>query len=476
MISLLLALALAASAALADGTALWLVGSPDPTRTPGQATVTPTLLAPPAAWTEVDDAAVAHLATELAAVGPLKDELDGELQIMRRLEGALAAVDLVRAQDRDLAWRALVFQGYAVHRYFQDTLATDPAAAPWRQALGGTGTELVVAPWLRAIALDPERIPTAEELPDEPERVAYTELRARRLLEPGATVQVEGAATLVVDGRPAPARKALLTPGTHHITLIVDGELVSRARVDLAAGETRTLRPMASAARLEALAETLAAAKEPVLLPPEVLARLEGAATPITLVVDLRGEPRIFDLIGSSAVPRPAATPGPGAGAALVLSGSLGGGWIYDGSFVLENPDAPETVGAANAGSPVGSLALGGEVGAFAFGLGLDLALPLGAHHDLPVGDGRLRARPFPHLAIGHRLVQVAVGPLLPWHLGVGPRLSLPLPDLRAGPLQVTAAYTQGVALPLTAADGETFQAAPARMGWVGIGGRWRSR
>lgn len=477
MTSLLLALALSADAALADGTALWLQGSPDPTLTPGMSAATPQRLAPPAAWTEVDDAAVEHLAQELALVGPLKDQLDGELQIMRRLEGALAAVDLVRAQDRDLAWRALVFQGYAVHRYFQDTLATDPAAAPWRQALGGVGGELAVAPWLRAIALDPERVPTAEELPDEPQRVAYTELRARRLLEPGATVQVEGAATLVVDGRPAPARKALLMPGLHQVALVIDGELAVRERVDLAAGETRTLRPLASAARLQALGETLAAAKGPVLLAPEVLARLEGLEAPVALLVEVDGDTRRFDVVGTSAVPLQVERERRGEGGpALVVGASVGGGWVYDGNFVLQNEDAPESVGTANAGAPVGALSLGGEVGAFAFGLGVDLAVPVGAHHDLPVGEGRMRARPFPHVALGHRLIQVAAGPLLPWHLGVGPRLSLPLPDLRSGPLQLVASYTHGINLPLTDEAGADFEPGQARLAWLGVGGRWRSR
>lgn len=471
LIALLLALG---GAALADGTALWLSGSPDPNVTPELSASTPERFAPPAAWGEADHRALAHLQEELSAVVPLKDEFDGELQIMRRLEGALGAVDLVRAEDRDLAWRALVFQGYAVHRYFQDTLASDPAAQPWRQPVG---TDVAIAAWVRAIALHPERVPTSEELPDEPQRVAFKELRAWLLLQPPATVLAQGlppGASLLVDGRPTPTARALVPAGVHDLALAVDGAVVQRLRVDLAPGATQVLPFLAPAAQLSALAEPLDQAEGPVLLAPEVVARLDTAQGPVVLVVPGRKEPRRFSVVGSSAVPMDQAPATSGGSAALVLAGGLGGAWVYDGNYVLQNPEAPETVGTANAGAPLLSVGVGGELGAFALGLGLDAALPLGEHHDLPVGEGRMRARLFPHAAIGHRLLQVAVGPLLPWHLGVGPRLRLPLPDLRSGPVEVVASYTHGIALDMTADDGSAFTPGQARLAWVGVGGRLR--
>ncbi|MDP6931464.1 MAG: hypothetical protein QGG40_01050, partial [Myxococcota bacterium] len=82
-----------------------------------------------AGWSEQDDGAIATLGQELEEVRPLLEVFDGELEIIRRLGSALSDVQVIRPEDRDLVFEALAFQGFSIHRYFQDTLATDPTAA-----------------------------------------------------------------------------------------------------------------------------------------------------------------------------------------------------------------------------------------------------------------------------------------------------------------------------------------------------------
>lgn len=463
------------------GTALWLDATPDPTLLPELRASTPGRVAPSAAWAEPDARTLSHLASELEAVRPLRHELDGELQIMRRLGAALAELGTVRAQDRDLVYRALCLQGYAVRRYFQDDLATDPAAAELRLDLQG---EPVVGAWVDAIALDPDRLPTLDELPDEPELLAFQELRARLLLLPPATVSftdLPPEVRLVVRGQPAPADRVQLTPGLHHLALVRGQEIVQRERVRLAPGQELHLPYLAPREDLVALARDLSTQPPVVALSEPVVARLATLEGPVELVISGRKGPLRYQVIGGSAVARQE-PPSPrgerrGGRTGLALHAALGGAWLYDGDYLLQNLEAGATEQAStvNAVAPAATVGLTGIFGPVALGLGLDSSYPLGEFHHLPVGDTVVRARLFPHLAVGHPLVRIAAGALLPWHLGVGPRLHLPLPSTRSGPLELVAAYTHGLPLSMTAADGQgEFTAAEARMAWIGLGGRLR--
>ena len=475
---LLLAACSWAGLAHAEGTALWLNGSPDPTETPGKKTATPEQLAPSVAWSATDSRAIDHLAEELEAVQPLKDVFDGELQILRRLNAALAQVSAVRATDRDLVWRALVLEGYAAHRYFQDGLATDKNAEPYRVPVRDREE---ILPWVDAIAFDSDRVPTSAEIPDEPELKAYQELRARMLLvPPGAVVaqNLVSGARLVVDGREAPADRAELLPGRHLVAITEAGVIAARQEIRLDSGGEKAVSLLAMAEDLVALAAPLSDRPRALLLTAPVLARLAQAEAPVELILEGPRRPIHYELVDSSAVlaekERPEGRP-----VGLIAHAIVGGGWVYDGDYLLQNVDqgAPSSVGTVNAGSPIGSASVAAALGPLALGLGLDVAFPLGDFHDLPVGESRLRARLFPHVEIGHPNLSLAVGPMLPWHLGVGGRLHLPLFPLWHGPVEVMAAYTQGIPLTFQRGEGEPeFKASSASMAWVGVGGRLDTR
>ncbi|MFN7146438.1 MAG: hypothetical protein ACK4YP_21875, partial [Myxococcota bacterium] len=132
---------LLASTALADRV-LW-TAPPDPASAAAVARVLPgatsapldTLVSGRTAALRGD--AIDVVRTELAEVRPLAHEFDGELQIMARLAKATGDVPLLRSEEeRNLLRRALLFQGFAVHRYFQDKLGTEAAAAPYRTGAG----------------------------------------------------------------------------------------------------------------------------------------------------------------------------------------------------------------------------------------------------------------------------------------------------------------------------------------------------
>ncbi|MCB9779231.1 MAG: hypothetical protein H6742_11760 [Alphaproteobacteria bacterium] len=478
-LSLLPLLALAAPA-LADGSAVWLMGAPMPAATPDRGVVALAELAPSQQWTDDDAAAVQRLSDELQAVLPLKDEFDGELQIMRRLEAAIAAVDVIRPEDRALVHRARLFQGYAVHRYFQDTLATDPAAASWRIELGGR-TE--VRAWVDAVAIDPDRSPEMADLPDEPQRLAYQETRARLLLQPLASLRLDGlpaGAVVRVDGRDVAGSPMKLAAGRHDVAVLVDDRVTGRWDLELTPGQTQSAPYLASADELRQVGAVLLGGPESVLLSPSVAARLATIDGPVSLLVPGKREPLRYEVDGNAAVRFQGDGPadeGDRRGLAFAGQVAVGAGWTYDGEFLIQNVDdgALSENATVNAISPTATLGAGLEWRALAVGLGADLALPVGDFHDLPVGDTRYRVRAYPHVAVGHRLLQVTAGPMFPWRLGLGARANVPLPDLVGGPLYLVAAYVEGLPLDGTYGDGATpFEPTSARTAWLGIGGRLR--
>jgi hypothetical protein len=173
---------LLAQLAHAQGSALWLRGPADPAATVDIVDHPLDLLIPNQGWTAEDARAIETLATELAAVRPLVEVFDGELEIMSRLDRAIADVHVLRdTGDRELLARALRFQGFAVRRYFQGGLATDVAAEPYRIQVGGTWEN---GPWMDAVALDPDTEDVAADIPEESERAAFGETRARHNVIP----------------------------------------------------------------------------------------------------------------------------------------------------------------------------------------------------------------------------------------------------------------------------------------------------
>lgn len=462
--------------ALAGGTALWLEGPEDPAVTPGQQIVTPADIAQSAHWTEADARAIAHLSAELAAVGPLKDEFDGELQIMRRLETALSDVAVLREEDRETAFAALLFQGYAVHRTFQQALASDPKAEPWRVR---AGNQTEVRAWVQAVALHPDGEATAALIPDEPQRLAFQETRARLLLRPPATIEAQhlpSDARLVVNGLPAATHVAKVLPGEHRVVLQGPDGIRARASLQLGSEDQAVLTWTAGMADLAALADELRSGPPGAVLSGAVVASLDPLDAPLTLALPSKRGALVYEVSGNAAslVVAPAKGPSQGSEARVSMGAAAGLGWFYDGDFLLQNlPDgAPATQGTVNALAPTAHLGTDLVLGPFAVGIGLDGQLPTGEFHDLPVGDSRLRLRAFPHLRLGIPEAGLAVGALLPWHLGVGPRLNIPLAG--DGALELTGAGTLGIGLEQArGGDAPSFSPSQAWTGWLGLGTRF---
>lgn len=460
------------SSAAFAGTAVWLQGAPDPAATPGLAPLTAEAAAPGAPWTEGDTRALAFVAEELAAARPLADVFDGELQIMLRLDTALSDVTALRPEDRDLVWRALVFQGFAVQRYFQDGLGTDPAAASYGLRIGD---RVEVKAWIDAVALDPDRQPTAAEIPGQAELEAYQELRARHLLSPVGTVATSGLPAegrLVVDGKEAAVDRARVPAGMHRVALTVNGQIQTRALLRLAAGETQTIILPASSADLEALGEQLRAGPSSYKLSPGVQRALEGLDRPLALAVSSRGRTLVYDVEGELATLR-ASTAAPSERSALALRAALGGGWLYDGDYLLQNgaDGAPVEKATVNAFSPQLTAAFEWSPSRWlALDAGVDLLLPLGAWHDLPVGDGRLRLRPNPFLAVGLPEVQATAGFLFPWNLSVGGRVAIPVGSV----LTVGGGWLAGLPVRFSRDNGDPdFVSSATQSAWLSVGARF---
>ncbi len=403
---------------------------------------------------------------------PLVDEFDGELAIMSRLDAAISEVHVLRDEaDRELLYRALVLQGFAVHRYFQDQLATDPAAEPYRIDLNGTVT---VKAWVDATALLPDAEPQAADLPDASEQAAFDEARAQIRLAPRGTVSAplpEGA-VLQVDGVVQQGSRAKVAPGYHRAAVLVEGTLVARAEGRVT-GDELAVEVGAMASELAALQPSLSEAPQAYGLTGPVTAMLGQVEGPVRVVVPGKKEPLVFLLQDQALVLEGEPEPEPlSAPASLHLA--VGGGWMYDGGWYVENyfDGAPAETATVNAFTPV--LNAGFDVypvGPLALGAGVDLALPIGAYHTLPSSEQTLRPRLHPHAALGVAQAQVTVGYLFPWQLALGARSRIALGDR----FEVTGAVVYGKGLRFEQEgnpDGD-FQAQDALTAWLALGGRF---
>ena len=466
----LILLSLLSAPGLAGGTAVWLDGAPDPILTPELRALTAAQAAPSAPWDTSDARAIAALNETLSAVRPLKDELDGEPQILYRLDAALGPVEVIRPEDRESVYRALVFQGYAADRLFQDAIADDPAAEAYRTTLGDRPA---VRAWVDAVAMAPDRTPTAEEIPDEPQRLAYLELRAAALLQKPASLELEGlpeGAAALVDGLLVDGDQVALAPGRHRVHVTVDGVIALRRVLEVRAGDRLSLTWRATAEELVALTALLETSTT-VPLSASVRARLDTLEAPVVLIVSGRRAPLRYAIAGDHAVLQGDEPRAARAASALSAGVAVGGGWLYDGDFLLQNVDdgAVSAVGTVNAGTAVMGLSVAASRGPFEVAVGADLTRPSGAFHDLPVGDERLRLRAFPYLQVGHPRLGVAGGVLFPWHYGVGPRAGWPLTDH----LGLVGSYTHGIPMAVSRAEGEPdFAPSAARSAWLGVEGQ----
>ena len=456
-------------AALAEGTGVWLRGTPDPTQERALEHVDIDRLLAAEGWTEADDRAVNILAAELNAVQPLLDVFDGELQIMLRLEAALDPVTTIREQDRDLMFRVLLFQGLAVERYFQDALADDPGAAPYRIEING---QVYNRPWVDAIAMVPERSASEAEIPEAPERLLFQDLRATHLLAPAMQVMVPelpAGMRLVVNGLEATADRVRVLPGKHHAALLASGRISARAQAVLVPGNsTLQIEPTALDVDVEALAGALSENARVVAINTRMVNTLEALPQPVHLFVGDGRRVHHYVVEDRTAVQvdqaRVAASTEGVRWRALA-----GGSWIYDGDYLLQNNlnGAPEALSTVNAAAPLLSAGVETTLGPVVAGAGLDALLPLGEWHALPSGEQTVRLRAYPHIEAGVGPARVTVGWLFPWHIGVGPRVRHVL-DVGRG-LELSAAYVHGIGVSQSQGS-DTFSPDRVQTAWLGVG------
>jgi hypothetical protein len=424
--------------AMAAGTAVWLRGTIDPTAVGGATHIVAVQAASPANWAESDGRAIENLRSELNAVRPLLDVFDGELQVLRRLELALDAVQVIRAEDRVLIHEARAFQGLAAWRYFQDTLATDPEAASVRVALpdGAGGTTQANRAWVNAIAIDPDTMPSAQLLPDADARLAYQELRAQLMIAPGATiiaVALPDGGRLIVDGEPSMGDHARLIPGEHRAIIECPDGTRLRHRLQMDAGAQVTLVTPASAAELSAFADSLDGVSA-VALPPRVAAAFDRLDAPVTLLLEDGRNVLQYRVADGAAVPLVNAgekTRRASSANGLVVHVGVSQAWLTDGEWFLLHAaeGAPSEKSTVNAGVTGLHAAAQYGVGKFAASAGVDARWSLGEWHYLDVGDTDLRLRLHPYVGAGLPWLQVTVGAALPWRLGLGARGLVPLND-----------------------------------------------
>jgi hypothetical protein len=454
------------------GSVLWLGSDQDPTVLPEHQVVQVDDLVARADPTAGDQAALDGLQAELDAVRPLIDAFDGELEIMSRLDAGVAEVTLLRSEaDRDLVYAALVFQGYAVQRYFQDQLATDPAAAPYRTELNG---QVVVKAWVDAVALDPAREPDAALLPPGPEQIAFDQVRAQIRLAPKATVVVSGppGTQVAVDGWPAvdATTRVKVAPGMHWVAVTAGDGVALRSAQVLEAGQELELQVGAQRADFDELQASLSASPEAVRMPAGVADALAQVGGPVFIVVPGGRAPLIYQVQDQTAVLQEAErdTSAP----TLIVRGSLGAGWMYDGGWYLGNvlEGAPSAKSTVNSGLPVFGAQADLRLGPTALGAGVDLAIPLGTWHTLPSGDSSVRLRTHPYVAFGLPMVQVTAGYLFPWQWAVGARARVPV-----GPVEIGLNGVYGIGRTLDQADNPDggFAAEDAFLMWASVGYAW---
>jgi hypothetical protein len=433
-------------------------------------------------WGKPDDAAYATLAQTLSDVRQYETKLDGELLIMDELSGPIAGIGIVRNEtDRKALFSALAYQGFAIDRYFADTLASDDRAAPYRTEMDG----LVVAmPWADAIALDTERQVTPYDIAEAPQRVMYAKVmdQVKRSL-PARVVpkDLPVGGHLFADGKEVTAAAAgsiALVPGRHLLHFEKDGHVLARWDVRLASAAKLDLSLPVDDATWDGFVAGLKTDTAPPIpygVAPSIAA-LGGEVWTVDVTTDAKGKRvvRAWKLTPTGAEPVTVALAAPmgavpgeeGKWSALA---AVEGGWLASGDFYNDDPlDVPNTKAAVNAGTVVLDVGFDRDFGILRAGVGLTTTATLGEYHVAHYGDSATRIRPYPYLAFGVRWAQLTVGYLFPHNPGFGLRGTVPL----AGPLELVAGGTLGLGTTVTRDDLSLWEGLPVYSAQVGLGFR----
>ena len=413
--------------------------------------------------------AMVTLGSEVAACQPLFDVFDGELQVMARLQKAISDVKVLRSEaDRQLLFRALMLEGYAVQRYFQDKVGTDKAAEPYRT---GSGPDALITAWERAASLYNAPSPTAADLPDAPTRIAWDAHQAAVRARPSSTFVVGSLAAgggVYVDGQKvdgAPGARVLVSAGHHHAH-VQAGDAVLWAFVDeVAANATVTVEAPFGPSERDALIAQLGSGKDGWTVPAAAVSMAKGEATYLAVPGDKK--PRLLRIDGGTASSVPI-TADKSAGNGPLVRVAGGAGWVSTGDFFLQHVDegAGHETSTVNAVAPAAALGVAWRRGLVEVGVGVDAQIALGEWHSLPTGDADSRGFVYPHVAAGLKYVQLTVGPQFPWYVGVGGQATVPL----YGPLELYGRAVYGVPVTLARGDSEPeFTPTAAISAWGGV-------
>lgn len=427
-------------------------------------------------WSAADDDAYAALDAALRDVRAFETKLDGELIIMEDLEAAIDAIRIIR-DENDLAkmFSALAYQGFAVDRFFADTLESDDRAAPYRTDLTADVVEL---PWVDAVALAPDREVTPYDISEAPQRLAYTQVQTQvNNALPARLVPVDfpDDATVVVDGRPADvATTGIVTvpPGRHFVHVERNGTIIEAYVVRLQAGERREISNSIDEQAWVNFLRDFDGGNTPPASPPSwLMPSLEALGGEVWLAAEESRGIRVWKLSPTAITEETLKlTSVAGSDSAMWTPWArVAGGWMTSADFYLQDPENVEpTAAAVNAWTMSVAVGLDANVGPLRVGAGIDVQTPMGADHLALTGDGAMRVRPTPHLAAGIPALQVTAGFMFPYHVVLGATTSIPLvsgAELRAG-----AVWGPGPSM--TRDDGSTWEGSAVGMAWTGIG--WR--
>ncbi len=385
-----------------------------------------------------DERALRDLSSALADVRSYETQLDGELLIMRDLEGPIADVGVVRDEaDRSALFAALAYQGFAVDRFFGEQLSSATEAAAYRLDLNGLTVE---RPWADAVALEPDRQVSAYDIAEAPQRIAYAGARAvvNEVLPGSVRPPDDTEGQLFIDGREVAASASgdvKLPPGRHLAHMQRDGVILARWDLRLAPGQQEVLDVALDDAAWSAF---LAGLGEASSVPEPLQASVAALGGEVWLARSGTRAAEVWSITSDGVAPvaieapRGKATPG-GAGSRPTLEVAVLGGWAGSPDFYYQDPRLPAESATVNAPSVAASVGTSGHIGPVRLGAGLDAWLPLGANHAARTGDSTVRLRPVPYVLAGIGPASVAVGYALPYHPAVGLRGALPLP----GPLEL---------------------------------------
>ena len=422
------------------------------------------------AWNDTDNTVWRDLEATLQDVRAFETKLDGERVIMRDLMLPISRITMVRDEsDRNKLFAALAYQGFAVNRFFDATLADDPEAEPYRMFLEGDAIE---KPWFNAVALDPKREITPYDIAEAPQRVQYKEVAALLTSALPASLTPEGlpeSATLFVDGRAAavgPAGNLRVVAGRHLVHVSLQGAVIARWDIHADVGASVTLAVELTDEVWRGFLDSLTdgGATPTALLPQlealggEIWIAQQGEKVPVVFAVSADG-------IKSITIERPKAEkPGDGTGR-LHATVAVGGGWFYSGDFLLQNPD-PLLANKRTVNAISTRLHLGGEyhMGSLVMIAGVDTDLPLGELHVANTGGNDVRFRPYPYVGFGLPLLQVNLGYVLPYHPAVGVSAVLPL----SGPVILRASGRYG--LPGTLSYDDKANSTYDTATWISVG------